>query len=513
MSEFKRLQILPDPPTKLEEKNVNRLWKKYKVPLRDQETSSISCVAFLPVAPFDCLVASSTKVLLYDVTAGSVRKRFSMFKAPVKSVAFRSDGRLLCVGDGVGKIRIMEVLTKEVLRRLKGHSSAVHACGFSPDKVHILSGGDDSRVMYWDVTDGRKLAEFSGHCDSVRSLCHLENGGWATGSYDGTVKVWDERINMAAEPEEGRKTRKCQALFTLEQGDAVERVYSLPGSSQILTAAGPTVKLWDLSGGSSGKEVWSMTNHMKTVTDIAVTSDSKMLVTASLDESVKWHDMESRKVLHTFRAPAPACCLALSPHDEAFITGTSDGSWTLRRRIDAEEVLLGDAAAASARQCVIKAGVADYFKKRKQLQVKEADQTAEGCQRVRLGRIDRMLRSFQYQAALDSALRQSDMHTLSVLEELIQRKALYVALRNRNDRESLVPILAFLQRNIGKDSTYAHILLDALHIILEENDWSKCTTDPLIMEALRQIGAEISGELSQLRSLRKVEGVLDMMMS
>eukprot|EP00921_Rhytidocystis_pertsovi_P015320 GHVQ01024398.1.p1 GENE.GHVQ01024398.1~~GHVQ01024398.1.p1 ORF type:complete len:184 (+),score=20.89 GHVQ01024398.1:124-675(+) len=142
--EFKKLQILPISPRKVEEERANRLWTKYKIALEGKEASAITCVGFLPVSPFDAFVGSATKLQLYDVDQQVVRKKFSMFKEVVRSCAIRSDGRLMCVGDEKGRIRVLEVLNKTVLRRLKGHGSAVHACEFSPNKTHVMSGGNDS---------------------------------------------------------------------------------------------------------------------------------------------------------------------------------------------------------------------------------------------------------------------------------------------------------------------------------------------------------------------------------
>jgi U3 small nucleolar RNA-associated protein 15 len=42
--------------------------------------------------------------------------------------------------------QVFDVGSRAVLRQLKGHQRPVHVARFSPDKLHVLSGGDDATV-------------------------------------------------------------------------------------------------------------------------------------------------------------------------------------------------------------------------------------------------------------------------------------------------------------------------------------------------------------------------------
>lgn len=62
--------------------------------------------------------------------------------------------------DGVAQI--FDASSRLVLRRLKGHKQPVHVAQFAPDRVHVLSAGDDATVKpvlpsgsccpFWDAT-------------------------------------------------------------------------------------------------------------------------------------------------------------------------------------------------------------------------------------------------------------------------------------------------------------------------------------------------------------------------
>lgn len=45
--------------------------------------------------------------------------------------------------------QVFDTATRSLLRQLKGHTGAVHVTSFSPDKLHVLSGGDDSKVWLY----------------------------------------------------------------------------------------------------------------------------------------------------------------------------------------------------------------------------------------------------------------------------------------------------------------------------------------------------------------------------
>ena len=70
-----------------------------------------------------------------------------------------------------------------MLRQLKGHQRPVHVARFAPDKVHVLSGGDDALARWWDVSEGRQVLRLAGHADYVRAAAvnPASQDAWATG--------------------------------------------------------------------------------------------------------------------------------------------------------------------------------------------------------------------------------------------------------------------------------------------------------------------------------------------
>ena len=54
-------------------------------------------------------------------------------------------------------LQVFDANSRSVLRQLKGHARPVHITRFGGDRAHVLSGGDDAVVRWWDVAQGSQV--------------------------------------------------------------------------------------------------------------------------------------------------------------------------------------------------------------------------------------------------------------------------------------------------------------------------------------------------------------------
>ncbi|KAJ8503044.1 hypothetical protein ONZ45_g11194 [Pleurotus djamor] len=493
----------------------SRRWRQFKHPVFVKEYAPVTSIHFNPSKPHRYAVTAATRVQIYAPRTQKVTKTISRFKDVARNASFRTDGKLLVVGDDSGLVQVFDVNSRAILRTLDSHKQPVHVSRFSPlDATQALTCSDDTTVKLWDVSSQAVLNTFTEHTDYVRTGQVSPNNPHVilTGSYDSTVRLYDSRTN------------KCEMLMgNASKGNLdspVEQVLMFPTGTAALSSAGPILRVWDIVAG--GRCIRALSNHQKTVTTLAFNSDASRLLTGGLDHMVKVYDVSTYKVVHTMRYPAPLLCLAISPDDTHIAAGMSDGTLSVRRRqpkpSESADNPLGLKAnlASGAYEAFLDAGAMSIGEgvvksKGKAKALGDEDEfRVESRRTKRLKEYDRLLKSFQYSAALDSVLRKQvpPTTTFSLIHELIVRDGLRSALSGRDD-VLLEPILRFLIKYVT-DPRFGDTVCDVATFIIDMYS-PVLGQSPLMDSLFLRLQKKVAAELRLQRTLTKTKGALDML--
>lgn len=358
-------------------------------------------------------------VKISDITTGQQLFTLRGHTNSLTSAAFSRDGKLIATTSLDKKAILWDAITGRELFTLAGHAEAVESVAFSPDTMRLATGDGEGTIKIWDLTpsrevftifhpvgntswfalnpDGgslvmtgesdvlpevwkipqiepveaadspRKLLTLEGHQGPVRGLTYSRDGSLiASGSFDGTAKVWDVKTGEELDTFAGHKgdvlwvafspdgTRLVSAgedktiriwevktgkeLFVLKRHHlgVLIAVFSPDGTRFATGADDGSAKIWDTA---SGKEIFSLT-HPGTVFGVAFSPDGRRLATASNTEIVKvWDALSGKELFHFSGHTSSIVSIAFSPDGKRLATASRDGTAKLWDATSGEELL------------------------------------------------------------------------------------------------------------------------------------------------------------------------------
>ncbi len=196
---------------------------------------------------------------------------------------------------------------------LSGHTGRVYSVSFSPDGTLLASGSWDGTVKLWDVSTGQEKATLTGHTGRVLSVSFSPDGTLlASGAYDGTVKLWD----VSSAQEKATLTGHRDLVFSVS--------FSPDGTLLASGSYDDTVKLWDVS---TGQEKATLTGHTSRVYSVSFSPDGTLLASGSWDGTVKLWDVSSAQEKATLtRHTGNVNSVSFSPDGTLLASGSSDGT-------------------------------------------------------------------------------------------------------------------------------------------------------------------------------------------
>ncbi|MCD6507412.1 caspase family protein [Candidatus Poribacteria bacterium] len=271
-------------------------------------------------------------VRIWDVRSGELARTLRGQIGPgpegkICAAALSPDGSLLAVGgffdkpDGlnVGKIRIFDTSSSQIVRILKGHLDVTLDLQFSPDGSTLASSGSDCTVRIWDVKSGELIHTLGDHQDPVYSISFSPDGTkLVSACYDGMVRLWD--------------VRRGDLIRRMKGHGGKVRVVSYSPDGTLIASGGfdGRVLLWDGRTGRFIREFARAKEGVNSpITALAFSPSGDLLAFSSYGRGVIIRAIKSGKDV----AELPeryVMSLAISPDGKLIALGENSGRITIR---------------------------------------------------------------------------------------------------------------------------------------------------------------------------------------
>ncbi|MBW3579170.1 MAG: WD40 repeat domain-containing protein [Actinobacteria bacterium] len=284
-----------------------------------------------PDGQYAVSVGLDSTARIWDLRAGKEVAELDEFSTQVWTARFNTDGSLIIVGDAAGTVRVAEVPTGRTRFDLRAHTDAVVGAEFSPSGAVAATVSADGTALVWDVDTGqtREILKLNGAAPlglEARTVIFTPDGQRLL-TRAATVQVWD----VPAGPD-----------MVLRGHETYVGALALSRDGKLLATGSQdgTLRVWDMS---NGDDLWTRELAESQISAASFSPNGGLLATANpippaINERTvpptMWDVSTGGRVRHLpvpapTHPPCPLVCqtsfVAYSPDGTTLLTAGQEG--------------------------------------------------------------------------------------------------------------------------------------------------------------------------------------------
>ncbi|KAG2069227.1 WD40 repeat-like protein [Suillus decipiens] len=281
----------------------------------EDRTHTIHAVAHVPYSQRMVSASEDGRVRLWDLKTAQVLKKMEGHTGEVMGLGVSRDGQMIVTSDEHGELIAWQAKTGESLTKaIKAHGSAVRSLDFSPDDALIVtasSAANDQKVKFWNTKTWAQYPRNYNCGSTVRCVRYARSGTHML------AVATDQDIQIYL-GEKLQKKFKGHTHGTLSLAWSPDKTYLLSGGDD----HDPTIREWDTSNWTQVGIPW--TGHTYKVNSIAINSSGTHAVSASSDNSVRLWQLSDKQTVAIFHHTSSVVCATFSADGAHILSGGYD---------------------------------------------------------------------------------------------------------------------------------------------------------------------------------------------
>lgn len=199
------------------------------------------------------------------------------------------------------------------VQTLSGHRGVIYGIAYSPEGSRIASGSYDGTVKLWDLSRGQEIKTFSGQGGNILSVAYSPDGRWiSSGSTNSTIRIWEVETGTSR-------------TLSGHSGFVRSLAYSPDGRRLVSGSGDKTVKIWDVQKGQELRTLRTIGGHTGTVYAVAYSPDGRWIISSSEDQTVMLWSADDGIAIRTLTGhKGPVYAVAWSPDGKRIISCSDD---------------------------------------------------------------------------------------------------------------------------------------------------------------------------------------------
>jgi len=198
----------------------------------------------------------------------------------VRSIALSPNRKTVASGSVNGTVRLWDVETKKVIARWTGHTDTVWSLCWNAHGERVVSGSSDGTIRVWDVESGDTILGpiNTGHLIVYAVIYSPDKRKFATGGYDqNALKIWDAETG--------------NLLSTVKHGDTVDSLaWTYDQKKLIVGSRGGSIRIFDTA---TWKQSAILEGHTYAVYSLSLFQNDRLLASGSDDKTARLWDLDT----------------------------------------------------------------------------------------------------------------------------------------------------------------------------------------------------------------------------